>query len=146
MSASSANNWTSTGEPKFVVNSKFPPVHSDMSFLCSQTSGQFHSVKGTVVETIGNVTGATSWQQSGREEHAAGEAEYDAARAKGYVEGGMDRVTGKKDSIVGAVTGDKTQQTQGNPPSLIPPTMSSHAHFSGNLKHDKGEAQQNFNS
>ncbi|KAJ7510021.1 hypothetical protein B0H11DRAFT_1171760 [Mycena galericulata] len=109
MSASSTNNWQSTGEP-------------------NQTNGQFHSVKGTVVETIGNLTGATSWSQSGREEHAAGEAEYDAARAKGYVEGGMDRLTGKKDTIVGAVTGDKTQQTQGN------------------LQHDKGEAQQNLNA
>ncbi|KAJ7449954.1 mismatched base pair and cruciform DNA recognition protein [Mycena latifolia] len=108
MSASSANNWTSTGEP-------------------NQTTGQFHSVKGTVVETIGNMTGATSWQQSGKEEHAAGEAEYNAARAKGYVEGGIDRITGKKDSIVGAVTGDKSQQAEGN------------------VRHDKGQAQQDLN-
>jgi len=108
MSASSANNWTSTGEP-------------------NQTTGQFHSVKGTVVETIGNATGLQSWQQSGKEEHAAGEAEYNAARAKGYVEGTKDRVEGKKDSVVGAITGDKTQQTQGN------------------LQHDKGQAQQELN-
>ncbi|KAJ6608680.1 hypothetical protein B0H10DRAFT_2067006 [Mycena sp. CBHHK59/15] len=92
-----------------------------------KTTGQYHSTKGTIVETIGNLTGATTWQQSGKEEHAAGEAEYNAARAQGYVEGAADRVEGKKDSVVGAVIGDKSQQA------------------TGNAQHDKGQAQQEIN-
>ena len=70
-------------------------------------------MKGTVVETVGDVTGATSWSESGKQEHATGEAEYKAAQAKGYVEGLSDNVRGKKDTIVGAVTGDRQQETSG---------------------------------
>ncbi|TEB34285.1 mismatched base pair and cruciform DNA recognition protein [Coprinellus micaceus] len=86
----------------------------------SKVNGQFHSVKGTVVESIGNVTGATSWVDSGKQEHAAGEAEYNAAQAKAWAEGVSDRVEGKKDAIIGAET-------------------------KGNIQHDKGAAQQNLN-
>ena len=94
----------------------------------SKASGQFHSTKGNVVEAVGNLTGATSWQQSGKEEHAKGEAEYKAAQAKGYAEGTKDRVVGKKDAVVGAVTGDRQQEAEGN------------------VRHDKGEVQQEINS
>jgi len=93
----------------------------------SQTTGQYHSTKGTVVETIGNLTGSTDWQQSGRKEHASGEAEYNAARAKDYVDGATDRLTGKKEAILGAVTDDRQRE------------------ISGNVQHDKGRVQQQAN-
>lgn len=100
-------------------------------FCASLTSLNFlKSVKGTAVETVGNLTGSDSWKTSGREEHTKGEAEIKgnvthpsihfsilssdlAAEAKGYVEGVGDRVEGKKDSIVGSISGDKSQQISG---------------------------------
>ncbi|KAF9219149.1 hypothetical protein BS17DRAFT_434881 [Gyrodon lividus] len=93
----------------------------------SKVSGQLHSVKGTVVETIGDLTGMQSWTQGGKEEHASGEAEYKAAQAKGYVEGVTDRAGGYKDSVLGAVSGDKAKQA------------------TGNVRNEKGQAQQEAN-
>ncbi|KAF7422239.1 hypothetical protein PC9H_010395 [Pleurotus ostreatus] len=92
-----------------------------------KTTGQFHSTKGTIVETIGNITGSTEWQTSGKQEHAAGEAEYKAAQAQGYVEGTVDRAGGYTDNVVGALTGDKTKQA------------------AGEARREKGELQQRVN-
>ena len=94
----------------------------------SKVSGQFHSTKGSVVETVGNLTGSTEWQQSGMEERVRGESEYKAAQAKGYAEGTGDRAEGFKDSVVGSLTGDKSQQAQGN------------------VQKEKGKMQQDVNN
>ncbi len=115
-------------------------------YTLSKVTGQLHSVKGTVVETIGDLSGATSWTQSGKEEHAQGETEYNIAQAKQYVEGAADRVGGKVDAVLGAVTGDRQQEITGKcNVGLAFGTKSVLTHRIGNIRHDKGQAQQEIN-
>lgn len=102
-------------------------------------------MKGNVVEAIGNATGATSWTQSGKEEHAAGEAEQKAAQAKDYADGVADRVSGKYDAVAGAVTGDKSQQISGSFTISCVFYSVANACTSGNAQHDSGKAQQKLN-
>ncbi|KAF5335505.1 hypothetical protein D9611_012227 [Ephemerocybe angulata] len=93
----------------------------------SKTSGAFHEAKGNVKESIGSTFGSANMQQKGAAEHHAGEAEKNAARAQGYAEGAGDRVTGKKDQVIGAVTGDRSQEA------------------AGNLRQEKGDKKQDVN-
>ena len=96
------------------------------------------------------MTGSTSWQQSGKEEHVSGEAEYDAAQAKGYAEGLKDRVGGYKDSVVGAFKGDEAKQVAGKtitipPCSLACSSIPSFHRHSGNVRKEEGKVQQEVN-
>ena len=59
------------------------------------------------------MTGNPTLRQSGREEHAAGQREVEAAKAKNVAEGVTDRAVGKKDAVVGGLTGDRSQQLAG---------------------------------
>ncbi|KIY64016.1 hypothetical protein CYLTODRAFT_425589 [Cylindrobasidium torrendii FP15055 ss-10] len=80
----------------------------------SKTSGQFHSVKGDLKQSLGGAFHDHSMQAEGKQEHVAGKVEYDAARAEGYAEGTKDRVVGTKDSVLGALTGNASKQSSGN--------------------------------
>ncbi|KIY64704.1 hypothetical protein CYLTODRAFT_492889 [Cylindrobasidium torrendii FP15055 ss-10] len=76
---------------------------------------------------VGNITGQRQWAESGRREHANGEAEVNAAKVKGYTEGTKNRFGGWKDSVFGAISGNKSKQS------------------SGNVRKEKGERKQEFN-
>ncbi|KAL1710174.1 hypothetical protein EV121DRAFT_193203 [Schizophyllum commune] len=93
----------------------------------SKTSGQYHEKKGGIKETIGNALGLGGTASAGQTEHHQGRGEYDASRAEGWTEGAGDRVTGKKDSVVGSVTGDRSQQ------------------HSGEARENKGDLKQSIN-
>ncbi|KAH8922342.1 hypothetical protein BT69DRAFT_1350957 [Atractiella rhizophila] len=93
----------------------------------SKINANYNSIVGGAKETIGNLTGYKDLEQSGAQQKRDGDAEYKAAQAQGYAEGTKDRVGGKIDNVVGAVTGDKSQE------------------MSGSARHDKGEAQQEVN-
>ncbi|KAG7094919.1 hypothetical protein E1B28_005725 [Marasmius oreades] len=117
--ASLASEDPQFNESKSVPNSYSQHTHNnDMSSSNepNKTSGRYHSIKGNVVGTIGNLTGSKPWQQSGKEEHAQGEAEYQTAQAKGYVEGTIDRVGGHEDSVIGTLSSDESRRAQGNLP------------------------------
>ncbi|KAJ7031722.1 hypothetical protein C8F04DRAFT_677119 [Mycena alexandri] len=85
-----------------------------MSSEPSQANGQMHSVKGQMVEKVGDITGADSWKTSGKKEHAEGEAEQKTAQAQTYVEGLTDRATGLVNNVMGKMTGNSTKEMSGN--------------------------------
>jgi hypothetical protein len=75
-----------------------------------------------------------------------GEAEYNTAQVKAYAEGAADRMIGKKDAVLGALTGDRSLQDQGMLQWILPYNIVDHlTGYTGNLRHDKGQAQQDSN-
>lgn len=45
----------------------------------SKVTGQYHSMKGSVVEVIGNTTGSQEWKEAGKREHEQGQRELEDA-------------------------------------------------------------------
>jgi uncharacterized protein YjbJ (UPF0337 family) len=97
----------------------------------SEITGQFDSVLGTLQQAVryptlspfsppllsppqaGNIAGSDSWQKAGEERHLKGEQTMAAAKAQKEVERFKDTVTGKTDTIFGAITGDTKLQEEG---------------------------------
>lgn len=66
-----------------------------------------------MTQTVGDATGIQSLSQSGAEQKSRGDAEHAAATAQAYAEATVDRVGGKIDRVVGAVTGDQAKEAEG---------------------------------
>ncbi|GAA6061311.1 hypothetical protein JCM10212_005425 [Sporobolomyces blumeae] len=79
----------------------------------SKAMGNVNSYVGGAIATVGDATGIESLSQSGHEQQAKGDAEYAAAQVQGYAEGTADRIGGKIDRVVGAVTGDQAKEAEG---------------------------------
>jgi len=54
---------------------------------------------------LGHALASADLKQQGREEHVAGQAQYNAARTQGATGGTVDHVAGKKDAILGSLGG-----------------------------------------
>jgi hypothetical protein len=95
---------------------------------------------------MGKMTGSTGMQESGKEQHARGEAEITQAKAQGYAEGTKERVAGAKDSVLGAVKGDEAQKAQGES-SVFATSLQQRGltNGSGNVRGDVGSTQQDVN-
>ena len=83
---------------------------------------------GTVKETVGNMIGNRSMEAEGKAQHAAGNAEYEQARAQGYASGVMNSVSGNVKHATGNVLGNERLQAEGK------------------AEHVKGEAKKEVNS
>jgi uncharacterized protein YjbJ (UPF0337 family) len=89
-------------------------VRSNKFTHFSKVSAKFHQTKGSLKESLGRTFRAPGMQQRGAQERAEGHAEYQAATGRSsYGQGTKERIAGKKDQVLGSLTGDRAQQTKG---------------------------------
>jgi len=97
----------------------------------SKINAQYNQAAGSAKQLVGALVDPIAGTQlgtTGNNQYNEGVAEQKAAEAKGYAEGTVDRVSGKVDNVVGAVTGDTAKQNEAQ------------------LRHDKGVLKQDINS
>ncbi|GAA5827580.1 hypothetical protein JCM11251_001742 [Rhodosporidiobolus azoricus] len=80
----------------------------------STVSSTLKSLQGQAYQAVGSISSDPSWKQQGEQLQKMGEEEADEVRAKQKGEAGWERVEGKVQSAYGLVSGDQSQQTQGN--------------------------------
>lgn len=68
---------------------------------------------GSLKQTVGKALGNESMQCEGAGKKAQGNAEVDAAKAKGYAEGTGEKLSGNIKSGVGSMIGNKSMEAKG---------------------------------
>lgn len=84
-----------------------------MTHQPSKVSGSLSAAAGAVKENVGHAFGNKSMEAGGAADRAKGNAEVEAAKAKEYTKGTMDRVTGAVKDVSGSVVGDDQMKAEG---------------------------------
>ena len=79
----------------------------------SKVNGNLSAAAGAVKENVGYTLGNRSMEAQGAADRAKGNAEVEAAKAKGYSEGVMDNVTGAVKNAAGQTVGNERLRAEG---------------------------------
>src|SRR6476469_5592339 len=79
----------------------------------SKAHGNLSAATGAVKENVGAAFGNRSMQAKGAAERAEGNAEIQAAKAKGYIEGVVNDVSGTVKNATGQVLGNESLRAKG---------------------------------
>ena len=79
----------------------------------SKVSGNLSAAAGAVKENVGYAVGNHSMEARGAADRAQGNAEVEAAKAKGYTEGVVNNVSGAVKNAAGQVVGNDRMRAEG---------------------------------